>query len=275
MDPNSNENSTKTKKIKFHIITVFPEFFSSPLKVGLMEKAIRNGIIDLEFIDLKKFDEILDDRPYGGGQGMILKIEPIVKAIRSIKPEGDKIIKIITTPSGSLFNQKKAQEMSGYSDIVIVCGRYEGIDARVIHYIDDEISIGDYVIHSGETAALVIIESVARLLEGFKSKECTEEISLNLLGYPQYTRPREFEGYKVPDILLSGNHKEIRSFRIKKSIEKTIKKRPDLVAKILHEIKKKDSIVKEFLEGKIDESEIKKILEDYFEKLEIKPDPFI
>lgn len=266
--------------MKFHIITVFPEFFESPLRVGLMKKAIAKNILDFEFIDLKSFDEILDDRPYGGGQGMILKLPPIVKAIRSIRPKGDKVIKILTNPSGTLLTQRKVIELSRYTDIVIVCGRYEGVDARISNYVDEEISIGDYVLHSGETVALVIIESVARLIEGFKSKNHIEELSLNLLGFPQYTRPREFENLRVPDVLLSGDHKNIRAFRIKKSVERTVRTRPDLVAKILKEIVESGktnnpNLLKDFLEGRISEAEVQKILEDHFRGLELNPDPFL
>ncbi len=262
-----------SEQTTFHIITIFPEFFDSPLKVGLMGKAVKKGVINFEFIDLKNFESLLDDRPYGGGQGMILKIEPIVNAIRSIKPKGDKIIKILTSPSGNLLTQKRVQELSEYTDIVIICGRYEGVDARISYYIDDEISIGDYVIHSGETSALVLIEAISRLKEGFKSKECTEEISLNLLGFPQYTRPREFEGHKVPQELLSGNHKEIRSFRIRKSVEKTIARRPDLIKKILEKLETTE--YKDILNKAKSESDIKEIIENYFENLKIDPDPFI
>lgn len=274
--------------ITFHIITAFPSFFESPLSIGLMSKAISKGIISFEFLDLKNFGDILDDRPYGGGQGMVLKIEPIVRAIREVKPKGEKIIKILMTPSGKLLNQSIAEELAKYTDIVIICGRYEGVDARISNYIDEEISIGDYVIHSGETAALVLIEAVARLQEGFKSKECTEEISLGLLGFPQYTRPQEFEGLKVPEILLSGNHREIRRFRIKKSVEKTMELRPDLIEKIVkkiikeieesQEVKKKEEklkILREFIEGKGNREEIQKILVEYFENLSIQPDPFL
>lgn len=263
----------ESHKTTFHIITIFPEFFDSPLKVGLMGKAIKNSLINLNFIDLKNFGSVLDDRPYGGGQGMILKIEPIVNAIRSIKPQGDKMVKILTSPSGNLLTQKKVQELSEYTDIVIICGRYEGVDARISYYIDEEISIGDYVIHSGETSALVLIEAISRLKEGFKSKSCTEEISLNLLGFPQYTRPREFEGHKVPEELLSGNHKEIRNFRIRESIKKTIERRPDLIDKILKDIEKTE--YKKILDKAKDEKDIKKIIEEYFENLKIEPDPFI
>lgn len=265
--------------MRFHIITVFPEFFSSPLRTGLMKKAIARGIVEFEFIDLRKFADVLDDRPFGGGQGMILKLPPIVQAIRSIKPKGERIIRILTSPSGTLLSQKKAQELASYTDIAIVCGRYEGVDARISNYIDEEISIGDYVIHSGETAALVIVEAVSRLLEGFKSKRCTEEISVNLLGFPQYTRPREFEGHEVPPVLLSGNHKKIRIFRIRKAVEKTIKLRPDLIARTLQEIAKlnaeKENTLKLFLEGKADMAEVQKILEEYYENLNLEPDPFL
>ncbi len=221
--------------ITFHIITIFPEFFSSALEVGLMRKAREKKVIDFVFIDLKKFGvgkhKVIDDRPYGGGAGMVLRPEPIVSALRSIDFRGNKRISILMSPSGKLLTQEKLEELSSFSDIVIVCPRYEGVDERVKKFINEDISIGDYVIHSGDVAALVIIEGVARLKEGFMTTSTKEEISFDILDFPQFTHPKIFEDMVVPEILLSGHHENIRRWRIEQSIKKTLERRPDLVLK--------------------------------------------
>lgn len=224
--------------VTFHIITIFPEFFSSPLDVGLIKKAREKNIVDFEIIDLKKFGvgkhKLIDDRPYGGGSGMILRPEPVCSAIQSAKIKNpDRKRVILMTPSGELLTQQKLKELSSLSDIVIVCPRYEGVDERVKKYVDEEISIGDYVIHSGDTASLVLIEGVVRLKEGFMSSSPEEEIYFSLLDFPQYTRPRFFENSEVPPVLLSGDHKKIRFWRIEQSVRKTIEKRPDLILKLI------------------------------------------
>jgi tRNA (guanine37-N1)-methyltransferase len=219
----------------FHIITIFPEFFSSALEVGLIKKAREKKIIDFVFIDLKNFGvgkhKVIDDRPYGGGAGMVLRPEPIISALRVVNFRGDKRISILMSPSGKLLTQEKLEELSSFSDIVIVCPRYEGVDERVKKFIDEDISIGDYVIHSGDVAALVIIEGVARLKEGFMTTPTKEEISFDILDFPQFTHPKIFEGMEVPEILLSGHHENIRRWRVEQSIKKTLERRPDLVLK--------------------------------------------
>jgi len=225
------------RKITFHIITIFPEFYASPLSSGLFKKAIEKNVIGFKFIDLKEFGigkhKQIDDTPYGGGVGMVLRPEPIVSAINSVKPEGEKKVVVLMSPSGDLLTQKKAKYFAEFSDIVVVCPRYEGVDERVKKYVDWEISIGDFVIHSGDTACLVFVEAVSRLVEGFMTSRVEEEITFNLLGFPHYTRPREFENQKVPDELVSGHHEKIRMWRIENAVRKTIEKRPDLVLKNL------------------------------------------
>ena len=227
----------KENPLTFHIITVFPEFYESPLSVGLFRKAQEKGIINFRFIDLKKFGvgkhKEIDGKPYGGGTGMILRAEPLVSAIRSVEPQGEKKTFVLMTPSGELLSQKKAKLFLSFSDIVLVCPRYEGVDERVKKYIDWEISIGDYVIHSGDTACLVFVETVSRLIPGFMSSDVEEEITFGLLGFPHYSQPRDFEGEKVPDVLLSGHHEKIRRWRIEMSVRKTLERRPDLILKIL------------------------------------------
>jgi tRNA (guanine37-N1)-methyltransferase len=219
----------------FHIITIFPEFFSSALEVGLIKKAREKKIIDFVFIDLKNFGvgkhKVIDDRPYGGGTGMVLRPEPIISALRVVNFRGDKRISILMSPSGRLLTQEKLEELSSFSDIVIVCPRYEGVDERVKKFIGEDISIGDYVIHSGDAAALVIIEGVARLKEGFMTTPTKEEISFDILDFPQFTHPKIFEDMEVPEVLLSGHHENIRRWRIEQSVKKTLERRPDLVLK--------------------------------------------
>ncbi|MBN2403157.1 MAG: tRNA (guanosine(37)-N1)-methyltransferase TrmD [Spirochaetes bacterium] len=223
----------------FNIITLFPDFFKSPLKTSLLGRAIDSQIIKVNIVDLKLFSldkfHRCDDSPYGGGSGMVLEPEPLFRAIESVRNERTKVV--LTSPSGMLLNQDIVQELSGEDNIAIICGRYEGVDQRVIdRYVDYEISMGDYVISGGEYAALVILDSIARYVPGFMSNpdSLMEESFQNyLLEYPQYTRPSVIEGLEVPDVLLSGDHKKIRDWRRKKSIEKTQKVRPDLYKKYL------------------------------------------
>jgi tRNA (guanine37-N1)-methyltransferase len=224
----------------FNIITLFPDFFVSPFNTSLLGKAIDNQIIKVNLLDLKSFStdkfHRCDDSPYGGGSGMILEPEPLFRAIESVKNTQSKVV--LTSASGTLLNQELVKELSGEDNITIICGRYEGVDQRVIdRYVDYEISIGDYVVSGGEYAALVILDSIARYVPEFMSNpdSLTEESFQNyLLEYPQYTRPSEIEGFKVPDILLSGDHSKIRDWRREKSIEKTQKVRPDLYKKYLN-----------------------------------------
>jgi tRNA (guanine37-N1)-methyltransferase len=227
----------------FNIITLFPDFFYSPLKTSLLGKAIDSQIIKVNLVDLKSFSSDkfhrCDDSPYGGGSGMVLEPEPVFRAVESVKKAGTKVI--LTSASGILLTQALVRELSREEDISIICGRYEGVDQRVIdRYVDYEISVGDYIISGGEYAALVIIDSIARYVPGFMSnpESLTEEsFQSNLLEYPQYTRPAEIEGCEVPAVLLSGDHKKIQEWRKEKSIEKTQRVRPDLFEKYLKDTK--------------------------------------
>ena len=229
-----------------NIITLFPGFFKSPLETGLLGKAINSKIITINLVDLRLFSENkhnrCDDYSYGGGSGMVLKPAPMIKAIKSVKK--NEILTLLTTPVGKMLNQNTVKELSRQKEFTIVCGHYEGVDQRVIdRHIDIEISIGDYILSGGEFASLVIVDSIARYVPGFMSnKESLVEESFenDLLEYPQYTRPDNFEDMKVPDILLSGNHSEIEKWRLEKSIEKTKKIRPDLYKKYLNRINKGD-----------------------------------
>ncbi len=223
----------------FEIITIFPEFFESPLKTSLMGKAIDSGIMKIELNDLKSYSEDnfhrVDDYSYGGGSGMVLKTEPLSKAIEFAGDRKRKIV--LTSPAGVLLTQDIVKELSEEDNISIICGHYEGIDQRIVDkYVDYELSIGDYIVSGGEYAALVIIDAIARYIPGFMSNPDSlneESFESNLLEYPHYTRPDEIDGMKVPDILLSGDHGKIKKWRLEKSIEKTKKVRPDLYKKYL------------------------------------------
>ncbi len=223
--------------MQIDIITIFPEYFETPLKVGLLKKAIHKRLIGINIYNLRDFAEdkhkTIDDEPFGGGEGMVFKPEPLYKAISYIKNKDPSAWIIYLSPQGEILNQKIAERLSKKNHIVFICGRYEGIDERIRQYfIDEEISIGDYVVFGGEVASLVLIETIVRLIPevvGKKDSVEKESFSSGLLKYPCYTRPREFMGYKVPEILLSGNHLEIEKYRRKKSLEITLKKKPYLL----------------------------------------------
>ena len=203
---------------------------------SIMAKAVERGTIEYEFVNIRDFafdkHRTCDDMPYGGGAGMVMKAEPVALALESVDSSNKKTV--FMSPSGKLFNQATAKELSVEKEIIILCGRYEGVDQRIIDaYIDTELSVGDYVLSSGETAALVVIDAVYRLIDGVINEESLEEESFSngLLEYPHYTRPEEFKGMKVPDILLSGHHANIEKWRRERSLEKTLKYRPELLEK--------------------------------------------
>ena len=223
----------------FRIYTLFPDFFSSPLKSGLTGKAVKSGIIRFEIIDIRDYSEDkfrrCDDYPYGGGSGMVLKPEPLFKAIDANEKSGSCIL--YTSPSGQPLVQEYVKELASLREISVICGNYEGIDQRIIDtFVTREVSIGDYVLSGGEYAALVIIDAVARYVPGFMSNADSlneESFESDLLEYPQYTRPSDFKGLKVPDILVEGNHKEIALWRHENRLKKTRDIRPDLYKKYL------------------------------------------
>ena len=226
--------------MKFHIVTIFPEFFRGPFEHGVVQKAREAGLIEIHVHDLRTWTydrhRTVDDRPFGGGEGMLLKAGPIFEAVEAILPEpseGSKVI--LLSAQGKKFDQAKAREYAGLSELVLICGRYEGVDERVAgHLADEEISIGDYVLSGGELAAAVVVDAVARLREGVlgNEKSIVDESfgEEGLLDWPQYTRPPEFRGWKVPDVLIGGNHEEIRKWRRKAARDKTARQRPDLLA---------------------------------------------
>ncbi len=226
----------------FHILTIFPEFFKGPLDFGVVERARKAGLLDIQIHDLRNWTHdrhrTVDDRVFGGGEGMLLKCEPLFEAVEAILPgrqQGDPKRRVaLLSAQGRKFDQAKARSYSELDELLLICGRYEGVDERVAeHLADDEISIGDFVLSGGELPAAIVIDSVARLQEGVLGKR---ESSLNesfsepgLLDCPQYTRPEEFRGWKVPETLMGGNHAHIREWRKQAAQKKTAKHRPDLL----------------------------------------------
>lgn len=219
--------------MKFDVLTLFPEMFEI-LNQSIIGKAIEKNLIDIHLINIRDFSKDkhkkVDDTPYGGGAGMVMKPDVVYDAYQSIEDKNAKVIYM--SPQGKNLNQKKVEELSKESHLVILCGHYEGIDQRVLDKIvDEEISIGDYVLTGGEIPAMVLIDSVSRYVEGVLKEDSIKEESFSngLLEYPQYTRPEVFEGMKVPEILLSGHHENIEKWRKEKSLEITKKKRPELL----------------------------------------------
>lgn len=219
--------------MKIDILTLFPEMFS-PLKESIIKRAVEDEKVEINIINIRDFalppHFKCDDEPFGGGAGMVMLCEPLFKTIESVKQKDSKIYYM--SPRGVVFNQKQAKEMSEIKHLVLLCGHYEGIDQRVIDYFNiQELSIGDYILTGGELPAMVVADSIIRLLPGVIKEESTQEESFsnNLLEYNQYTRPAEFRGMKVPEILLSGHHKKIEEYRLNQSIEITKKNRPDLL----------------------------------------------
>lgn len=223
--------------MKISIVTLFPESLQPILNSSILGRAQKKGAVEFELVNLRQFGEgvhqIVDGRPYGGGAGMVLRADILAKALHSISAKSKKSKIILTSAGGRTFTQKKTRELSQLDHLIIICGHYEGVDERFIKkYVDEEVSIGDYVLTGGELPALVIIDSITRLLPGvLKKEEATiqESFENGLLEYPQYTRPGAFEGLKVPDVLISGNHKQIEEWRMDQSIKRTREKRPDLL----------------------------------------------
>lgn len=217
------------------IITLFPNIFREVLSTSILDRAAEKKLVEYKILDLRAFGEgkrkTVDGRPFGGGPGMIIRADILSSAIKAVKKPRSHVI--LMSASGKSFNQAKAWELSGLKNLIIVCGHYEGVDQRFIDkYVDEEISIGDYVLTGGEIPAMAVIDATVRLIPGVLKKEeavLDESFSEGLLEYPQYTRPEDFEGEKVPEILRSGNHGEIAKWRKEKSLEKTKKIRPDLL----------------------------------------------
>ena len=241
--------------MKYTVLSLFPEICDAYFASSIMAKAVSRGIVEYRAINIRDFafdkHRSCDDAPYGGGPGMLMLPEPLGRALEaagavnrytanhdaSAAEKGTKRV-IYLSPSGQPLNQALARELAAEKELILLCGRYEGIDQRIIDcYVDDEISVGDYVLSSGETAALVLIDATYRLVEQVITSASLEEESFNsfLLEYPQYTRPELYATLKVPEVLLSGHHEHIRRWRLEKRVEKTLKRRPDLIAETLNE----------------------------------------
>ena len=231
--------------MKIDILTIFPDMFKGPMTCSLINRARQKKILDINCIDIRSFTKDkhkkVDDRPFGGGPGMLMQVEPIYLSLKSVgvrkknclyKNPYKKPYVIYMSPQGNLLNTKKVKTLSKYEHLVLLCGHYEGVDERVLNWVDEEISIGDYVLTGGEIPAMVVIDSVARMLPGVvKDKNSVEQDSFynGYLDYPHYIRPAKFKNMKVPEVLLSGNHFEIEKWRIKQSVQRTKARRPDLL----------------------------------------------
>ena len=227
--------------MKIDVITIFPKELDLALSYSIIKRARESGIVDINFVNPRDFTKdkhkTVDDKPYGGGSGMVLMPDPLYKAIKKVKRKSSYVV--LLTPRGRVYNQKIAEELSTKKHIIFVCAHYEGYDERITEFVNDEISIGDFILTGGEPACICIIDSIVRLIDGVIKDDSKKNESFNnfLLEYPQYTRPAIWKKMKVPDVLLSGNHKEIEKWRKEKSIEITKKRRPDLYRKYLMEVK--------------------------------------
>jgi tRNA (guanine37-N1)-methyltransferase len=221
--------------LKIQILTIFPGICRDVLGESILKRAQNKGLVSVEARDLREWatgkHRTTDDAPYGGGPGMVMKIEPIHKALTAMRSEGTKVV--MMTPQGRTFNQSVAESYAKEKDIIILCGHYEGVDQRVVdHFVDDEISIGDYVLTNGALAALVFTDAIVRLIPGVLGDDesaVQESFSTGMLDHPHYTRPEEYEGWRVPEILLSGNHAAIAKWRAERARETTEARRPDLL----------------------------------------------
>ena len=226
--------------IRFDVLSIFPEMFSSPLNFSLLKKAQEKGLINICLHDIRNWasdkHRMTDDAPFGGGCGMVMKVEPVERALAEIKNKVGESQVILMTPQGETFNHKIATELASERQIIIICGRYEGVDERIRAYlVDREISIGDFILTGGELSALVLIDAVSRLIPGVlgnADSPAGESFSNGLLEYPQYTRPANYKNWSVPEVLMSGNHAEIERWRRRESLKRTSKRRPDLLKKI-------------------------------------------
>jgi tRNA (guanine37-N1)-methyltransferase len=223
--------------MRFDVITIFPKIFRGVFEFGIVSRAAKAGLIEIGVHDLRDYThdrhKQVDDRPFGGGAGMVMKPEPLFRAVEAVTALVPGARTVLLSPQGRLFDQRIALEFAHQASVVLICGRYEGVDERVVqHLVSDEVSIGDYVLSGGEIPAMVIVDAVTRLLPGALGcgeSAAQESFSSGLLDHPQYTRPPEYRGMKAPDVLLGGNHAEIERWRRLKAIEKTLRSRPDLI----------------------------------------------
>ncbi len=223
--------------LRFDILTIFPEMFSSPCGCSLLKRALDKGLIALNLHDIRDYAEdkhrMTDDAPYGGGGGMVMKVEPIARALEAVPLQGEDVPVILLTPQGEPFSQRIAEELASRPQLVLVCGHYEGVDERVrTRLVNREISLGDYVLTGGELSAMVVVDAVSRLVPGVlgnSESARTDSFSTGLLEYPHYTRPARYRGWEVPAVLVGGNHREIEMWRRRESLLRTRRRRPDLL----------------------------------------------
>lgn len=221
--------------MKITICTLFEEMFEPFFMTSIIKRANLQEFVELKTVNIRDYTidkhNRVDDAPYGGGAGLVMKAQPILDMLQDIRTPTSRVIYL--TPVAPVYNQAKAKELAKADDIILLCGHYEGVDERVLNYVDEVLSIGDYVLTGGEVAAMVVVDSIVRLLDGVIKKESTmdESFESSLLEYPQYTRPEVIEGHKVPDVLISGHHKNIEVWRLKESIRKTYQYRKDLLKK--------------------------------------------
>ncbi len=221
--------------MRITILTLFPEMFESVFASSIVGRARANGVVSIDFVQIRDFApdtyKHVDDTPFGGGAGMVMKCQPVLDALASVRGSDSYCISL--TPSGTPYTQDKAHVLAAKQHLILLCGHYEGMDARIGHHMDEEISIGDYVLTGGEIGAMVIVDSVTRLLDGAIREESTKEESFEngLLEYPQYTKPADYQGDRVPDVLVSGNHQKIAAWRHAQALLKTAAVRPDLLRK--------------------------------------------
>jgi tRNA (guanine37-N1)-methyltransferase len=226
--------------IRFDILSIFPEMFESPFNYSILKRAQEGGVVEIHLHNIRDYAEdkhkMTDDAPYGGGGGMVMKVEPIDRALASVAPVRDNALVVLLTPQGETFSQKIAEDMSEYSRIVLICGHYEGVDERVrVYLVDKEISVGDFVLTGGELSAMIVVDAVSRLVPGVLGNyesASFDSFSTGLLEYPHYTRPAHYRDWQVPEVLLSGHHREIEIWRRKESLKRTYLRRPDLLEKI-------------------------------------------
>jgi tRNA (guanine37-N1)-methyltransferase len=226
--------------MRIHILTLFPNMFTGPFNESIIKRAVEGGLVNLSIYNIRDHTSdkhhVVDDYSYGGGPGMVLKPEPVFEAVEAVK--GDRELPVILlTPQGRLFNQSIAAEIAVNEEVVLICGHYEGVDERVRqHLVTDEISIGDYVLSGGELAAMVVVDAVVRQIPGVLGSDESvgdDSHATGLLEYPQYTRPQDFRGWEVPEVLLSGNHAEVARWRREQSLRRTAKRRPDMLERVI------------------------------------------
>ena len=239
--------------MKITVLTLFPEFFDSFISTSIIKRAIDRNLVSFETVDFRAYTldkhHHVDDTPCGGGQGMLLSCQPIVDCIKAVRTE--RSVVVMMSPQGKTFQQQTAHEFAQFEHLILLCGHYEGFDERIRDYVDIEVSLGDFVLTGGEAAALVISDAIFRLLNGVILSESHEDDSFEngLLEYPQYTRPIEYDGKRVPDVLLSGHHANIRKWRLKQSLLRTMEKRPDLLEHRTF-TKEETKLMKEIMEEK-------------------------